>query len=69
MPTTWNIRTKNITSWSTYWRFKRFKDYIRGIDNDGDVLVCDSLWNRIVIFSDSWFEEVWLTDWTKRVEI
>lgn len=69
MATSWSIRNKSITSWDTYWRLKRFKDYIRGIDDSWDVLVCDSEWNRIVIFSDSWFEEVALTDWDIRTTI
>jgi len=71
MPTQYTTRTRPTPSvYSTRARLTKRKDYLRWYDDNGDVVyICDQDGNRIVIYSDSGFEEIEMVSWTTRDRI
>ena len=59
-------RTKIVTWIETVWsgrpKLSKWKDYLQDFDSSN---VQDENWDAIVIYSDSWFEEIPWTTWTK----
>lgn len=65
MPTEYTWRNRVVTEYTWRNRKIKWKTYLKGYDSNGDIVyICDSLGNKIVIYADSWFEQV---DYDERV--
>ena len=68
--TTYSGRVRPNTEYAWRSRKTKFKTYLIGYNDSWElVYVCDQDWNKIVIYADTWFEQVEYNDWTLRNRI